>query len=1028
MIAPVFNASPEGLVLRKAQSDNIGDQHFRFRQVKNGRDVLGGEIVVHVRKGVIYAANGRARDDLDAPLSPVIDSSAAIEAALDASRTEHRDAKDSDDGVDGDIQASKTAPLVYKLGLDRMDLVYQVEVQGVRTDQTPFRDSVLVNAIDGNIVGRMPHIHTAKSRTLYNLNNGTILPGTLARTEGQAANADSVVNDNYDRLGTTYDCYLALFNRDSYNGGGAAMKSSVHYSTNYVNAYRDGNQMVYGDGDGVNASNLARSMDVTAHELTHAVTENESNLVYAGESGGLNEAMSDIFGNTCEWYRDGQVVSANTWKVGEDIWTPATAGDALRYMNDPILDGGSLDFWTTSAGTVDVHYSSGIANLAFYLLSQGGLHPRGKSTVNVTGIGIAKAAQIFYRANRDIMTSISDFAAAKAATEQAAVQLGYSAAEQASVTAAWKAVGVGIPAPPPVALTNGVPVTGIGTATNTQKFYSLTVPAGATGLSFTTSGGTGDVDLYVRFGSSPTLTAYDCRPYINGSAETCTISAAQAGTYYVMLNAYATFSGVTLTGAYTGGGSGGTDHLVINEVEYDEVGTDDGEFVEIYNGTGAAVSLSGYSLVLVNGGTNTTYLTQSLSGAGTLAAGQYLVVGNSSVTPAAVRGDDEQACRTAMDRARDRHVRRPAEALPRGDRELDLDNQHQDGNVGVEQDDDDISAVFGGLNLSQVDRGEARFRVGRESNAQRLDKELGGERGAVLEEIHQDLVGHGGHDGKVRTRTGRGATWWRISQRRSCGSVLLWLVRPERAQDVRQMRVFLVRHHLHVELTLPAIDIGLRGILHQSIVRVRGAAEGRKVEAEGHVEVARIIDAIADQQERIALQQVAHDLLVAIVPRGLVVLLAGHHHRLLSVGGAVDLEEHLVPSLDTRECTVGLLPGVDTPGRAFGVLQQLIIIRRDQHADTKIHERAVDIAARGVIGAENSFERDLVLPCGSQLDFDGVQVSEHCFERAMCMREDGPAEVNLGLTHHALLKRLIEQAVGKLSPGGKGAAGFLRRC
>ncbi|MFS8069635.1 MAG: pre-peptidase C-terminal domain-containing protein, partial [Byssovorax sp.] len=183
--------------------------------------------------------------------------------------------------------------------------------------------------------------------------------------------------------------------------------------------------------------------------------------------------------------------------------------------------------------------------------------------------------------------------------------------------------------------TNGVPVTGIGTATNTQKFYSLAVPAGATGLSFTTSGGTGDVDLYVRFGSSPTLTAYDCRPYINGNAETCTISAAQAGTYYVMLNAYSTFSGVTLTGAYTGGGGGGIDHLVINEVEYDEVGTDAGEFVEIYNGTGAAVSLSGYSLVLVNGGTNTSYLTQSLAGAGTLAAGQYLVVGNSSVTAAA---------------------------------------------------------------------------------------------------------------------------------------------------------------------------------------------------------------------------------------------------------------------------------------------------------------------------------------------------------------------------------------------------------
>jgi vibriolysin len=632
VIAPVFNASPEGLVLRKAQSDNIGDQHFRFRQVKNGRDVLGGEIVVHVRKGVIYAANGRARDDLDAPLSPVIDTSVAIEAALDASKAQYRHDDDTVDDID--IEASEVAPLVYKLGSDRMDLVYQVEVQGIRTDRTPFRDSVLVNAIDGTIVGRMPHIHTAKSRTLYNLNHGTVLPGTLARTEGQAANADAVVNDNYDRLGTTYDCYLALFNRDSYNGTGATMKSSVHYDNNFVNAYWDGNQMVYGDGDGVNASNLARSMDVTAHELTHAVTENESNLVYEGESGGLNESMSDIFGNTCEWYRDGKVVSANTWKVGEDVWTPATNGDALRYMNDPVLDGGSLDYWTISAGSVDVHYSSGIPNLAFYLLSQGGLHPRGKSTTNVTGIGIAKAAQIFYRANRDILTSISDFASAKAATEQAAVQLGYTAAEQASVTAAWNAVGVGIPAAPPVAISNGVPVTGIGTATNTQKFYSLTVPAGATGLSFTIGGGTGDADLYVRFGSSPTLTAYDCRPYVDGSAETCAISTAQAGTYYVMLNAYSTFSGLTLTGSYTGG-TPGTGHLVINEVEYDEVGTDNGEFVEIYNGTSAPVNLSGYSLVLVNGGTSTTYLTQSLSAAGTLAAGQYLVVGNPSVTAAA---------------------------------------------------------------------------------------------------------------------------------------------------------------------------------------------------------------------------------------------------------------------------------------------------------------------------------------------------------------------------------------------------------
>ncbi|MCC6555117.1 MAG: M4 family metallopeptidase [Polyangiaceae bacterium] len=622
-IAPVFRASPEGLVLKRAQSDNIGDQHFRFKQVKNGRDVIGGEIVIHVRDGIIYAANGSARDDLDVAAMPKIDVPAAIAAAL----------ADSDFVLGA--KAADAAPLAYHLAGDRMSLVYRVEVTGVRADQTPVRDTVLVNAVDGAIVDRMAHIHTAKDRKVYNLNHGTSLPGTLARSEGGAATGETTVDTNYNWLGAVYDCYYNLFGRDSLNGSGGTLISSVHYSTNYVNAYWNGTQMVYGDGDGVTASNLAHSMDVTGHELTHGVTEYESNLTYSGESGGLNESMSDIFGNVCEWYRDGQVVSNNTWLVGDDVWTPGTPGDALRYMHDPALDGDSLDYWTSGAGGVDVHYSSGISNLAFYLLSQGGTHPRGKSSINVTGIGIAKAAQIFYRANRDILTASSNFAAAKTATEQAAAQLGYTAAEQAAVTAAWNAVGVGVPPPPPTALTNGVPVTGISDSSGGQKFYSLAVPSGATGLSFTISGGTGDADLYVRFGASPDLSTYDCRPYLGGNAETCTISNIQTGTYYVMLNAYSAYSGVSLTGSYTGGGGGGSGHLVINEVEYDEVGTDSAEFVEIYNGTGAAVSLANYSLQFVNGGNNAVYRNVSLSSAGTLAAGQYLVVGSSTVTPAA---------------------------------------------------------------------------------------------------------------------------------------------------------------------------------------------------------------------------------------------------------------------------------------------------------------------------------------------------------------------------------------------------------
>src|SRR5262249_8303214 len=158
---------------------------------------------------------------------------------------------------------------------------------------TPLWDTVLVNAVDSSIVDRMPHIHTAMNRAIYSANNGTSIPGTLKRSEGGAASTDAVVNSNYDLLGWTYNCYKNLFGRDSYNNAGAQMKSSVHYSTNYCNAFWNSTQMVYGDGSS-GCSNLATEIDVTAHELTHAVTEYESNLTYSGESGGLNESMSDI--------------------------------------------------------------------------------------------------------------------------------------------------------------------------------------------------------------------------------------------------------------------------------------------------------------------------------------------------------------------------------------------------------------------------------------------------------------------------------------------------------------------------------------------------------------------------------------------------------------------------------------------------------------------------------------------------------------------------------------------------------------
>jgi Zn-dependent metalloprotease len=202
--------------------------------------------------------------------------------------------------------------------------------------------------------------------------------------------------------------------------------------------------MVYGDGDGRLLSNLAVSYDVTTHELMHAVTQSTANLRYSGESGALNEAMSDIIAATCEAWRAGRIES-KTWLVGEDIYTPGQDGDALRYMDDPTADGVSTDYYPTRyKGYQDnggVHINSGIANLAFKLLVTGGKHPQGSTTNTVPALGITKAGAIFYRALSTYMTSTTDFRGARAATVRAATDL-YSGTESEAVHAAWDAVGV----------------------------------------------------------------------------------------------------------------------------------------------------------------------------------------------------------------------------------------------------------------------------------------------------------------------------------------------------------------------------------------------------------------------------------------------------------------------------------------------------------------------------------------------------------------------------------------------------------
>jgi Zn-dependent metalloprotease len=227
------------------------------------------------------------------------------------------------------------------------------------------------------------------------------------------------------------------------------ISSRVHYGVNYANAFWNGDNMTYGDGDGVDLLPLV-TLDITGHEMTHGVTERSSNLGFSNQGGALNESWSDVFGAMVERSVRGE--SDNTWLVGEEAFTPEVPGDAVRSMSDPhaaenggfTLDDDPDHYKERYLGLADnggVHINAGIPNKAFYLLAKGGTHHRGGS---MTGIGADDAAKIWYRANTTKMTSSTNFATARLGTIAAAKDLfGAASTQAAAVSQAWCIVGVG---------------------------------------------------------------------------------------------------------------------------------------------------------------------------------------------------------------------------------------------------------------------------------------------------------------------------------------------------------------------------------------------------------------------------------------------------------------------------------------------------------------------------------------------------------------------------------------------------------
>ena len=283
-----------------------------------------------------------------------------------------------------------------------------------------------------------------KRRAIYTCDHGTQLPGTLVRGESEPPSSDESVNRAYDGLGDTYDFFMSVLNRNSIDGRGMRLNASVHFDQQYDNAFWDGRQMVFGDGDGQIFNDFTCCLDVIGHELAHGVTQFTAKLDYQDQSGALNESMSDVFGSLIKQYKMGQTADQANWLIGEGLLAPGINGRGLRSMkepgtayDDPVLGkdpqpADMKNYLDTLEDNGGVHLNSSIPNRAFYL-----------TAAAIGGYAWEKAGKIWYCALVEKLHHSSDFSdAANATHETAGTLFGNGSAEQNAVRSAWETVGV----------------------------------------------------------------------------------------------------------------------------------------------------------------------------------------------------------------------------------------------------------------------------------------------------------------------------------------------------------------------------------------------------------------------------------------------------------------------------------------------------------------------------------------------------------------------------------------------------------
>ncbi|HET6165871.1 MAG TPA: M4 family metallopeptidase [Marmoricola sp.] len=457
--------------------DRNGDSHVRLHRTYHGLEVVGGDLVVHqTRQEAWKGVSQTLRTDLSLGTRPTV-SAATAEATA---------------GRSGQPQS---ATLVVDATGAVPRLAWRVMSAGVQADGTPSRLATYVDARTGAVLRSEQQIETAdgSGQSLYggtvplqlnftglvyqlkdptrgntyttdfgNKTDGLLCQlfgsgcktGTLFTSpdnslgNGSTSSRESAAVDAQYGTNMTWDFYKFTFGRNGIFGTGAGSYNRVHYGNKYNNAFWDGTKMTYGDGDGTNYGPLT-SLDVAGHEMTHGVTENTAGLAYSGESGGLHESTSDIFGTMVEFYAN-NVNDPGDYLIGEQFDKVHHLG--FRRMDNPASDGNSANCWSTGTKNLDVHYSSGVGNHFFYLLSEGS----GARTLNgvsynsptcngstVTGIGRDAAAAIWYRALTVYMTSNTNYSGARTASLDAARDLyGAGSTKYNAVAAAWSAVNV----------------------------------------------------------------------------------------------------------------------------------------------------------------------------------------------------------------------------------------------------------------------------------------------------------------------------------------------------------------------------------------------------------------------------------------------------------------------------------------------------------------------------------------------------------------------------------------------------------